>query len=236
MRILILAETGFLTDICLKQSQHSEYLYDQAAFGNLSIAVPEYAFAETDGSLLLIPLLFFLIKLFLLGKEKVWLHRRLKARQQKLQEIVSFANELQRSSNLQSYAQHLKEILTTLRNLTENSVLLVKADLADLRRVCHSIAPTFEILNRGKLRCLSSTPPPDEVDCLIFESIKSYIQEHSQKYDLMLFLCHDRVHFDHPEVHQELAAIGAQIVFSSSECLPAHSRKLASIGNGTGLL
>lgn len=197
MRILILAETGFLTDICLKQSQHSEYLYDQAAFGNLSIAVPEYAFAETDGSL----------------------HRRLKARQQKFQEIVSFANELQRSSNLQSYAQHLKEILTTLRNLTENSVLLVKADLADLRRVCHSIAPTFEILNRGKLRCLSSTPPPDEVDCLIFESIKSYIQEHSQKYDLMLFLCHDRAHFDHPEIHQELAAIGTQIVFSSSECL-----------------
>jgi hypothetical protein len=197
MRILILAETGFLTDICLRQGRHSEYLYDQTVEGNLSIAVPEYAFAETDGSL----------------------HRRLKARQQKLQEIASFANELQRSSNLQSHAQNLKDILTTLRNLIENSILLVKADLADLRRVCHSIAPTLEILHRGKLRCLSSTPPPDEIDCLIFESIKSYIQEHSQKYDLILFLCHDRAHFDYPEIHQELTAIGAQPVFSSSECL-----------------
>ncbi len=197
MEILIIAESGFLADICLKQSSHSEYLYEQAGKGNITIAVPEYAFAEADGSL----------------------HRRFAVRQQKLQEMANFANELARSRDIESHVQQLRTTITTLRNLMEDSLNLAKADLADLRRVCRSIPPAIDILHSGMLRFLSSVPPPDKVDCLILESVLSFLSEHQQEYVLNIFLCHDKQHFDYPEIHQEITNLGAQMVFSSSECI-----------------
>lgn len=51
MNILVLAESGFLNDYCLKQSSHSEYLLHQVETGLITMAIPEYAFEESDGSL-----------------------------------------------------------------------------------------------------------------------------------------------------------------------------------------
>ena len=41
----------------------------------------------------------------------------------------------------------------------------------------------------------------------------------SLHYDIRLFLTHDRKDFDYPEIHREINALGAIMVFSSSECL-----------------
>jgi len=195
--VLIIVESGFLADISLKQSSHSRYLYEQASQRSITIAIPEYAFAEADGSL----------------------HRRFAMRHQKLQEMANFANELARSRDIESHVQQLKTSITTLRNLMEESLNLAKADLADLRQGCLTIPPTIDILHRGMLRSLSSAPPPDKVDCLILESVLNFLSEHQQEYVHSVFLCHDRQHFDHPEIHQEIANLGAQMVFSSSECI-----------------
>ena len=73
-RILLTTESGFLTDICLQQSVHSDYLLRQAMDNHLTLAIPEYAFAEVDGGL----------------------QRRLGEQKHQLQEVNAFANELSR--------------------------------------------------------------------------------------------------------------------------------------------
>jgi hypothetical protein len=80
---------------------------------------------------------------------------------------------------------------------------------------------TFEAFRRGKLRFLSSTPPPDENDCQILASVLCCLEERQNDYDLKLFLCHDQKHFDFPVIHQLIRDLNAQMVFSSASCLQA---------------
>jgi hypothetical protein len=48
MRILVVAESGLLTDICLEQTVHSDYIWRQAVLEVLTLAIPEYAFSEDE--------------------------------------------------------------------------------------------------------------------------------------------------------------------------------------------
>ena len=197
MKIVIVAESGFLRDLCLNQSTDSEYLYGQVDNHLITIAVPEYAFAETDGGL----------------QQQ---HRKQRVR---LQETANLANKLARSQNLQSLATQLKQLVVELQSRIDAGATLAKAVLDEIRSNCLMIPTNFEIFHRARLRTLSATPPPDEIDCQIFESVLSFLREHQQGDALRLFLTHDRNHFDYPEIHQEIEATGAIIVFSSSECL-----------------
>lgn len=197
MNILVLAESGFLNDYCLQQSTHSEYLLHQVETGSITMVIPEYAFAEADGSL----------------------QARLSQRQHQLQEMLAFLNQLIRSQDLEPIARRIKVDVQDIQNRIGEDADTVKIELMRIKQVCHIIPLKSETYHRGKLRSVSSTPPPDEIDCIIFESIKSYLQKHRQTYDLKVFLCHDKQHFDRPEIHQELDALDAQIVFSSGECL-----------------
>ena len=116
-------------------------------------------------------------------------------------------------------ARRIKIDIQNMQTLLADGKNRVRTELMRHRQLWRIIPLQFETYYRGKLRALSSAPPPDEIDCMIFESIKSYLQEHRQEYNLMLFLCHDRQHFDSAEIHQEITTLGAQLVFSSSECL-----------------
>jgi hypothetical protein len=78
-RILLAAESGFLTDICLQQSVNSDYLRRQAIENHLILAIPEYAFAEVDGGL----------------------QQRLNEQKHQLQEMNAFANDLLRRRDTQ---------------------------------------------------------------------------------------------------------------------------------------
>ena len=91
-RILLTAESGFLTDICLRQSVHSDYLLRQAMENHFALAISEYAFAEVDGGL----------------------QRRLGEQNHQLQGMNTFANELLRRRDTQRQARQLKEILATI--------------------------------------------------------------------------------------------------------------------------
>ena len=147
-KILLTAESGFLTDICLQQSVHSDYLLRQAMENHLTIAIPEYAFAEVDGGL----------------------QQRIGEQKQQLQEINAFANDLLRRRNTQQQARQLKEILATIQETLQTALDTLKARLADIMQVCEVIPLTFEIFRRGRLRFLSSISPEDETDCHILES------------------------------------------------------------------
>jgi len=197
MNILVLAESGLLIDYYLMQSTHSEYLLRQVEKGLITMAIPEYAYAEADGSLQV----------------------RFSQRQQRLQEILAFLNQLLRSRDLEPIAQRIKMDIQKMQTLLADGQNWVKTELMRHRQLWRIIPLQFETYYQGKLRALSSAPPPDEIDCMILESIKSYLKEHRQEYDLILFLCYDRQHFDLPKIHQEITTLGAQLVFSSSECL-----------------
>ena len=54
---------------------------------------------------------------------------------------------------------------------------------------------------------------------LLRKPLLAFLREHEKEYDLNLFLCHDQKHFDEPVIHQELAALNAKLVFSSTECI-----------------
>ena len=194
---MIVAESGFLKDLCLNQSIDSEYLYRQIDNHLITIALPECAFAETDGRL----------------QQQ---HRKQRTR---LQETANHPNELGRSQNLQPLTVQLKQLVAELQNRIDEGYGLVNTVLEDVRSVCLTIPTNFESFHRAKLRALSATPPPDEIDCQIFESVLSFLREHRQDYNLRLFLTHDRQHFDLPEIHQGIEAVGAIMVFSSSQCL-----------------
>ncbi|MCH8295768.1 hypothetical protein IH992_32215 [Candidatus Poribacteria bacterium] len=197
MKIVIVSESGFLKDICLDQSVDSKYIYDWADNGLITLAVPEYAFVESDGGL----------------------QQQYRKQRARLQETANLANELGRSQNLQSLATQLKQLVAELQSRIDAGATLVKVVLDEIRSNCLMIPTNFEIFHRARLRTLSATPPPDEIDCQIFESVLSFLREHQQGDALRLFLTHDRNHFDYPEIHQEIEAVGAIIVFSSSECL-----------------
>lgn len=196
VKVVIVAESGFLKDLCLNQSKDSEYLYGQVDNRFITLAIPEYAFAETSGGL----------------QQQ---HRKQRIR---LQEAANLANELGRSQNLQPFATQLKQLVAELQEQIDNGYTLVKTVLEDIRSKCLTILTNFEIFHRARLRALSATPPPDEIDCQIFETVLSFLHEHRQDYDIRLFLTHDKKDFDHPEIHQEINAVGAIMVFSSSEC------------------
>ena len=197
MKIVIVAESGFLKDICLNQSSDSDYVYRQTNSDLITLAIPEYAFVESDGTL----------------------QQHYQRQKYRLQETANLANELGRSQNLQSLATQLKQLVAELQSRIDAGATLVKVVLDEIRSNCLMIPTNFEIFHRARLRTLSATPPPDEIDCQIFESVLSFIREHQQDDALRLFLTHDRNHFDYPEIHQEIEATGAIIVFSSSECL-----------------
>ncbi len=51
VKVMVVAESGLLRDLCLNQSTASRYLYEQIDSQTLTLAIPEYAFVETDGGL-----------------------------------------------------------------------------------------------------------------------------------------------------------------------------------------
>ena len=198
-KILVVAESGLLTDICLGQSVHSSYLWDQAKQGVLTLAIPEYAFSEVDGQL----------------------HERLSNRLHQIQEIRHFANELLREEDMVDIAEQFRTILTTVEERTASKRGVIQAELSAIAQACQIIPLTVEALRLGKLRFIGSTPPPDENDCYILECVLSYLAGCTNTYDLKLFLCHDQRHFDAPAVHEALIQLNAKMVFSSAACLQA---------------
>ena len=198
-KILVVAESGLLTDIYLKQSSHSVYIWRQTQLGVLTLAIPEYAFSETDGQL----------------------HQRLLRRLNQIEEMRRFINELLREEDMVASAEQLREILNRIGEQTVSKRHLIQENLSEIASGCEVIPMTFEAFRRGKLRFLRSTPPPDENDCQILASIICYLEEHQNNYDLKIFLCHDQRHFDFPTIHQSIRELNAQMVFSSASCLQA---------------
>ncbi len=49
LKVLLIAESGFLFDVCLAQDLSSIYLMDMAEAGTIAMAVPEYSLVEIDG-------------------------------------------------------------------------------------------------------------------------------------------------------------------------------------------
>lgn len=197
MKILVVAESGLLTDICLKQSVHSKYIWNQAEQEELTLTISEYAFSETDGQL----------------------HQRLSNRLAQIQEMRRFTNELLREQDMAASAGQLREMLATVEEQTASKQHLIQAELSAIAEVCQIIPMTFESFRRGKLRFLRSTPPPDENDCHILECVLCYLAEHQNNYELKIFLCHDQKHFDDPTIHESLAQLNAQMAFSSAAYL-----------------
>ena len=196
-RILVIAESGFVTDICLEESQQAKRVLDIADFAQITIAIPQYAMAEVDGTL----------------------HNRLRTRVTRLQEIIAFLNQLARGQQSKRAAEQTISNLHQLVEITEATRTSLNVTLALIAEICYIIPFNLETYALGKLRVLGSPPPFDENDCQIYEAILEYLRQNSDEYDSKIFLTHDRQHFDLPEIHDELAQFEARVVFSAGECL-----------------
>jgi hypothetical protein len=196
-RILVIAESGFIMDSCLEESQQAKRVLDIADFGQITIAIPQYAMAEVDGSL----------------------HNRLRAWTSRLQEMIAFLNQLARSQPSEHAAEQAIANLHQLIDIIEATRTSLNETVALIERICYIIPFSMEIYALGKLRALGSPPPFDENDCQIYEAILAYLRQSSDEYDLKLFLTHDRQHFDLPEIHAELGQLETRMVFSAGECL-----------------
>ena len=122
-KILVIAESGLLTDICLHQIVHSDYIWRQAQLEALTLAIPEYAFSETDGQL----------------------HQRLSRRLNQIEEIRRFINELLREQDMVASAELLREILTQIEEQTISKRHLIQANLSEIASGCQVIPMALEI-------------------------------------------------------------------------------------------
>jgi len=132
--ILLTAESGFLTDICLQQSVHSDYLLRQAIENHLALAIPEYAFAEVDGGL----------------------QQRLSEQKHQLHGMNAFANELLRRRDTQQQARQLKEVLAIIQKTLQTALDNIKASwqiLCKFVKLFHSPSKFF-----GAVDCVFSVP------------------------------------------------------------------------------
>jgi len=107
-RILVIAESGFITDICLEESQQSKHVLDIADIGQITVAIPQYAMAEVNGNL----------------------HNRLRAWTSRLQEMIAFLNELARSQPGEHAAEQAKANLHQLIDIVEATRTSLNATLA----------------------------------------------------------------------------------------------------------
>ena len=156
-RILVIAESGFVTDICLEESQQAKRVLDVADVGQIAIVIPQYAMAEVDGSL----------------------HNRLRAWASRLQEMIAFLNELARSQPSEHAAEQARVNLHQLINTVESTRTSLNATLALVAEICYIIPFSMETYALGKLRNLGSPPPFDENDCQIYEAILGHLRQNN---------------------------------------------------------
>lgn len=196
MDIFLLTETNFILDLTFKQSQQCERLLALVKERDIPVVIPEYSFAEAEGNI----------------------RNTLQKRSSAIDEAITALNQSARSAY---------QDVTTLLELLQQFKLQSEADelpmlhtrIREIEEFVSIIPFSAGIAARAELRDLRQIAPFKPSDRRIYESLLHFAQENQAPDIRMLFLTRDLSDFDHPYLHDELAELSVELLFSAGDCI-----------------
>ncbi len=196
MDIIFITESNFIIDVVLEQSRECGQLLAFTQEQGIKLVIPEYAFAEAEGTITSI------------------IHNRLSS-------IDTALNALKQSARSAYYS--LDEIITQLQIYRENTeqieLPMLHLRMKNLEENASIIPFTSESMLRAELRELRQIAPFKKTDRNIYESILSFANANRSQEMKMFFLTRDKSDFDFPYIKEELASVNVESFFSAGECI-----------------
>jgi hypothetical protein len=192
--IFLLTETNFILDLSFQQAPDCERLFLLAQEHDIELVIPEYSFAEAEGNLT----------------------TTLRKRCATLEAAISVLRQADRSAyqDLARLIQELEQV--KVQAFTQEQPIL-HARIQYLTKSASVIPFSAEIGVQAELRGLRRLAPWKPTDRNVYESMLHFVRENQSSEVRMLFLTRDRADFDVPSLHDELAALSVELLFSAGD-------------------
>jgi hypothetical protein len=194
--LVLIVETNFILDIAFEKSDECGRLLDSIRRNNIKLVIPEYAFAEADGSIL-----------DKLGNRLNTIDSALVVLKQASRSAYNALD-----SSIDQLEQYKNEIEQT-------ELHLVQGKKRELEENSTLIPLTPESMIKAELRGLKKTPPYKQSDRVIYESILEFGKLNYQSGIKILFLTRDKEDFNFDFIKEELNSLNIEIFFSAGECI-----------------
>jgi hypothetical protein len=194
--ISLIAETNFVLDIAFEQPEECNRLLDFIRNNGVSLVIPEYAFAEAEGSI----------------------STKLQNRMDAIDLALTALKQASRSTynTLDNFIVQLDQYKNEIEQTEFNLVLEIKRELEKNSTL---IPFTPESMVKAELRRLRDVAPFKQTDRIIYESIIEFAKLNKDSNIQMLFLTRDKNDFDFPFIREELAFLNIEIFFSAGDCI-----------------
>lgn len=195
-KLVLIAETNFILDVAFEQSDECKRLLDFIHKSNISLVIPEYSFAESEGSIL------------------AKIQNRLSA----IESALAALRQASRSdySDLNDFIIKLQEYKDSIEQNERKLVIQRKNFLEEISIV---IPLTSDAMVKSELRSLKRIAPFKQTDRIIYESILEFAKQNQDLNIQILFLTRDKDDFDVSAIREELDALNIEIFFSAGECI-----------------
>jgi hypothetical protein len=194
--IALIAETNFVLDIAFEQSDECSRLLDFIHKNNISLVIPEYAFAEAEGSIL----------------DK--LRNRLAA--------IDLALTALRQASRSAYstlADFIIQLEQYKNEIEQTELHLVQERKRELEKNSTLIPFTPELMVKAELRRLKDVAPFKQTDRVIYESILEFAKLNKDSNIQMIFLTRDKNDFNFTFIREELASLNIELFYSAGDCI-----------------
>lgn len=192
---MLLVETNFVIGNVWERRQSLIYLASFCHAYHIPIVIPEVALAEARGAIL----------------------NRIDRQLTSLQQLRFWLNDIARGAGMKKLVQNVKEGLEAVEAELKRRKRGTLNALQVFAQACVVAPLTPQVWTRAYLRWQANMPPFKELDCLVVESLLSFLQRRKAK--LTMFLNLDREDFDHPEVHDEFRRRKTLLLFEPCDVI-----------------
>ncbi len=192
-KIILMAESNFVLDVCWERSKDCLYLARLAASGQIELWIPEFALAESYAKL----------------------RHHAAQRVERFEQAWVALRDLRPDALTPAARRRIGQALAQASDAVHRAAQLEQDALAKLQLIADEIPFTGDIMAATQLRRLRGLPPHDVKDLEIYESVLAAARLNPSPAFVRLFLERDKAHFDVAEVRQELASGGVEIYFSA---------------------
>jgi len=194
--LVLIAETNYVLDIAFEQSDECSRLLDFICKNGVKLVIPEYAFAEADGSIL----------------------DKLRNRLTAIDLALTALKQASRSAynTLDDFIIQLEQY----KNEIERTELhLVQERKRELEKNSTLIPFTPELMVKAELRRLKDAAPFKQPDRVIYESILEFAKLNKDSNIQMIFLTRDKNDFNFTFIREELASLNIELFYSAGDCI-----------------
>lgn len=193
--VMLAVETNFIIGVVWEERLVLKRITDLCRQLGISLIVPEVSLAEARAS----PL------------------KRIDRQLDSLQQFRFWLNDIARGDRMGKLIKNVKVGLDVIEAELRKHRQGVLRALDDFAKAC-VIAPfTPEVWTRAYLRWQAGLPPFKELDCLILESLLTFLLR--QKAKLAIFFTLDTEDFDHPEIHDAFQRQKAFVLFEPRDVI-----------------